>query len=113
MIAQSQFREDLYFRLSMVEIKLRRLADRKEALPPSQRHFLAKSAAEYKQSQRLLTRRAQPCSPAISWLGNVRELENVLGNVCMMAETDTLDVRDFPALPHHDGSVQAPVPTRR
>jgi DNA-binding NtrC family response regulator len=96
MIAEKQFREDLYFRLAMVEIKLPPLADRKEDLPLLCQHFLAHFAAEYHKPLRGLTRRAQALLSRHSWPGNIRELENVLGNACMMAEDDAIDVRDLP-----------------
>ena len=96
MIAEKQFREDLFFRLSMVEIKLPRLADRKEDLPLLEQHFLARFAQEYNPPLRSLTRRAQALLSRYSWPGNIRELENVLGNACMMAEDEAIDVRDLP-----------------
>ncbi len=96
MISEKQFREDLYFRLSMVEIKLPRLADRKEDLPLLEQHFLARFAHEYNKPLRGLTRRARALLSRYSWPGNVRELENVLGHACMMAEDDAIDVRDLP-----------------
>jgi DNA-binding NtrC family response regulator len=96
MIAERQFREDLYFRLAMVEIKLPRLADRKEDLPLLEQHFLARFAREFNKPLRSLSRRAQALLSRHSWPGNVRELENVLGNACMMAEGDAIDVRDLP-----------------
>jgi len=102
MIGEKQFREDLYFRLSMVEINLPRLADRKEDLPLLEQHFLAKFAAEYNKPLRGLTRRAQAVLSRHSWPGNVRELENVLGNACMMAEDDAIDVRDLPEPLRHE-----------
>jgi transcriptional regulator with PAS, ATPase and Fis domain len=96
MVAGKQFREDLYFRLSMVEIKLPRLADRKEDLPLLEQHFLTRFAEEYKKPLRGLTRRAQALLSRHSWPGNVRELENVIGNACMMAEDEAIDVHDLP-----------------
>ena len=96
MIAEKQFREDLFFRLSMVEIKLPRLAERKEDLPLLEQHFLERFASEYNKPLRRLARRAQMLLSRYSWPGNVRELENVLGNASMMAEDDALDVRDLP-----------------
>jgi DNA-binding NtrC family response regulator len=96
MIAEKQFREDLYFRLSMVEISLPRLADRREDLPLLEQHFLARFAREYNKPLRGLTRRAQAVLSRHSWPGNVRELENVIGNACMMAEDEAIDVRDLP-----------------
>ena len=96
-VAEKRFREDLYYRLSMVEIQVPRLAERKEDLPLLERHFIAKFAAEYKKEIRGLTHRAQMRLSLHSWPGNVRELENVLGHASMMAMGDTIDVGDFPS----------------
>ena len=96
LVAEKQFRDALYYRLSMVEIKLPRLADRKEDLPLLERHFVERFAAQYNKPLRGITRRAQALLARYPWRGNVRELENVLGNACMMAEGNTIDVRDLP-----------------
>jgi two-component system response regulator HydG len=91
-----QFREDLYYRLSMVEIRVPRLADRKEDLNMLERYFVDKFAHEYGKAIRRITPRAQIVLSRCSWPGNVRELENVLGHACMMAESDVIDVKDLP-----------------
>jgi len=114
MIAEKQFREDLYYRLSMVEIKLPRLADRKEDLPLLEQHLLARFAREYNKPLRGLTRRAQALLSRYSWPGNIRELENVLGNACMIAEDEAIDVRDLPEalrqeMPLKNGDDEAPL----
>ena len=95
-ISEKQFREDLYFRLSMIEIKVPGLADRKEDLPLLEHHFLEHFSKEYGKSIRSISQRAQAVLRSYSWPGNVRELENVLGNACMMADGDTIDVRNLP-----------------
>jgi len=95
-IAEKRFREDLYYRLSMVELRMPPLAGRKEDLPLLQRHFIRRFAAQYKKEIHGLTYRAQIVLSQHSWPGNVRELENVLGNACMMATGDILDVDDLP-----------------
>ncbi|HXP82807.1 MAG TPA: sigma-54 dependent transcriptional regulator [Verrucomicrobiae bacterium] len=97
MVSQGKFREDLYFRLCMIELKVPSLAERREDLPILQRHFLKSFAAQYKKPLAGLTRRAQTLLARYSWPGNVRELENVLGHACMMTESDVIDVRDLPA----------------
>jgi DNA-binding NtrC family response regulator len=97
MIAEKTFREDLYYRLSMVELKLPPLADRKEDLPLLYRHFLSRFRAQYNKEIRGLTRRAQALLSQYSWPGNVRQLENVLGSASMMAQQETIDVHDLPA----------------
>ncbi len=96
MVAAKEFREDLYYRLAMVEIKVPSLADRKEDLPLLVRHFVDRFAAEYKKPIRGLTRRAQTLLSRYSWPGNVRELENVIGNACMMVQGEVLDVQALP-----------------
>jgi DNA-binding NtrC family response regulator len=95
-INEKRFREDLYYRLSMVEIQTPRLAERKEDLPLLQRHFVARFAALYGKELRGLTHRAQIRLSRHSWPGNVRELENVLGHAAMMTMSDTIDVQDLP-----------------
>ena len=95
-VAEKRFREDLYYRLSMVEIESPRLADRKEDLPLLERHFVARFAAQYGKEIRGLTHRAQIRLSQHSWPGNVRELENVIGHAAMMTMSNTIDVQDLP-----------------
>ena len=95
-IAEKRFREDLYYRLSMVEIKVPSLEELKEDLPLLELHLIAKFASQYGKEIRGLTRRAQIQLAMHSWPGNVRELENVIGHACMMTLGDTIDVQDLP-----------------
>jgi len=96
MIAENQFREDLYYRLAMVEISLPRLSERREDLPLLQRYFLQKFSEQYHKQISGITRRAQARMLSYPWPGNVREFENVIGNACMMAEGHTIDIDDLP-----------------
>ena len=95
-VADKEFRDDLYYRLSMVEVKLPLLAERKEDVPLLVRYLVERFATQYNKPIRGLTRRAQALLARYSWPGNVRELENALGHACMMVEGDLIDVRDFP-----------------
>jgi DNA-binding NtrC family response regulator len=97
MVKEGTFREDLYYRLTMAEITLPRLADRREDLPLLQRHFVEKFATEYKKPVTGITRRAQARLAVHSWPGNIRELENVIGNACMMVDGTIIDIADLPA----------------
>jgi DNA-binding NtrC family response regulator len=99
-IADKQFREDLYYRLSMVEINVPSLAERKEDLPLLERHFISRFASQYGKQIHALTHRAQIALALHSWPGNVRELENVIGHACMMTLGDTIDIQDLPAYLH-------------
>ena len=96
MVVEKTFREDLYYRLAMVEIKLPRLAERKEDLLLLQRFFLERFAGEYNKEIIGITRRAQAALARYNWPGNVRELENVIGSACMITESKIIDIRDLP-----------------
>lgn len=97
MIRQEKFREDLYYRLSMIEVGLPSLAERKEDLPLLYKFFVEKFNAQYEKRVSGITRRAQVLLGRYHWPGNVRELENVLGNACMMVDGPVLDVKDMPS----------------
>ena len=96
MARQGKFREDLYFRLSAVELKVPSLAERPEDLPLLERHFLKAFAAQYNKPVSGLTRRTQTVLARYPWPGNIRELQNVIEHACMMADSDVIDVRDLP-----------------
>jgi DNA-binding NtrC family response regulator len=96
MVREKQFREDLYYRLAIVEITLPSLATRGEDLPLLQRFFLQKFAADYGKPIAGLTRRAQARLAAYHWPGNIRELESVIGNACMMTDGNVIDIDDLP-----------------
>jgi DNA-binding NtrC family response regulator len=104
-ILDKRFREDLYYRLSMVEIHVPGLAERKEDLPLLERHFITRFAAQYGKQIRGLTHRAQILLSLHSWPGNVRELENVIGHACMMTMSEMIDVPDLPGYLHSKGEV--------
>jgi DNA-binding NtrC family response regulator len=108
MVREGKFREDLYYRLAVVEIDLPPLADRREDLPLLQRFFLEKFAKEYEKPIAGLTRRAQTRMAAYPWPGNIRELESVIGNACMMADGKFLDVGDLPERIQAQSSSQSP-----
>lgn len=99
--AGGRFRDDLYYRLSMIEIRLPSLCERADDLPLLTRFFLERFAREFDKSIRGLSRRAEALLARYSWPGNVRELENVLGHASMMADGDLLDVNDLPAHLHN------------
>jgi DNA-binding NtrC family response regulator len=96
LVKQGKFRQDLYYRLSMVELRVPSLKERLEDLPLLQRHFLQHFAAEYKKPISGLTRRAQAALAQYAWPGNIREVQNVIGHACMMTESEFIDVRDLP-----------------
>jgi DNA-binding NtrC family response regulator len=101
LIENKQFREDLYYRLAMVELDTPPLNERKEDLPLLQNYFLKRFSEQFNKEVRGITRRAQVLLTRHAWPGNVRELENALGHACMMAVTDMIDVEDLPQSIRH------------
>ena len=93
---KGQFREDLFYRLAMIEIQLPPLSERKEDLPLLERHFLQHFSTKYSKELRGISRRAQILMTRHPWPGNVRELENVIGNACMMAQGKLVSDQDLP-----------------
>jgi DNA-binding NtrC family response regulator len=88
---EGRFREDLYYRLNGVTIKLPPLRERKADIPLLARHFLDRYAAKKK-----LTARAIEALQTYSWPGNVRELQMVMQRAAILTSSDTLDAPDLP-----------------
>jgi DNA-binding NtrC family response regulator len=96
-VADTLFREDLYYRLAMVEIPVPSLAERKQDLPLLIQHFVTKFSQQFGKQIRGVSPRARLLLERHSWPGNVRELENAIGHAAMMAEGDEIDAGDLPA----------------
>ena len=95
-VSDGSFREDLFYRLSMIEIRVPPLRDRKEDLPLLERYFVKKYSEQFNKEVRELTQRAHLALARHNWPGNVRELENVIGHACMMTASEVIDVGDLP-----------------
>jgi DNA-binding NtrC family response regulator len=98
-----RFREDLYYRLSMVELTVPPMKDRAEDIPLLARHFVEKFSHEFSKSIESLTPRALIVLERYGWPGNVRELEHVIGRACMLTDSTIIDVRDLPENLVHAG----------
>ena len=86
-MAASQFREDLYYRLNVVTLTLPTLAERREDIPLLANHFLDKLAAKYGRRLSGFAPEALKALIAAPWPGNVRQLYNVVEQVCALATT--------------------------
>ncbi|MEO8904352.1 MAG: sigma 54-interacting transcriptional regulator [Polyangiaceae bacterium] len=95
MVAEGKFREDLYYRIHVVELRVPALRERPEDIPQLVDHFLGLFAARYKREKNGLTKDALARLAQYSWPGNVRQLENVLLNAWVMSEDLELDASDF------------------
>jgi two-component system response regulator HydG len=95
-VAAGRFREDLFYRLDTIQIRVPGLAERLEDLPTLITFFIKKYNAAYGKQIQGLTRRAQTVLLQHSWPGNVRELENVLSSASLVALNNFIDVHDLP-----------------
>ena len=96
MVAQKLFREDLYYRLDVIDIYVPPLRERTEDILPLINHFLDKYAQEMGSEPPGLSDRAIESLNTYSWPGNVRELENLTQRLLVNADSDTLEVADLP-----------------
>ncbi len=86
-MASGQFREDLYYRLNVVTLSLPTLAERREDIPLLANHFLHKLAAKYGRRLSGFAPEALKALTTAAWPGNVRQLYNVVEQVCALSTT--------------------------
>jgi len=102
-VLAGRFREDLYYRLSSIQIRIPPLTERLEDIPLLVQFFLKKYNEAYGKTISGLTRRAQAVLLQHAWPGNVRELENVISSSCITAGGDFIDLSDLPEGLEHRG----------
>jgi len=107
MVADGKFREDLYFRLNVVQLHLPPLRERSEDIPLLAGHFLREAARENEKPARELTSDAMRCLLAYRWPGNVRELRAAIEHGVVMANGPKITLRDLPAALRATGTEQA------
>lgn len=95
-VLAGRFREDLYYRLSSIQIRIPPLTERLEDIPLLVQFFLKKYNDAYGKQISGLSRRAQAVLLQHGWPGNVRELENVISSACITAAGDFIDLADLP-----------------
>jgi DNA-binding NtrC family response regulator len=95
-VLAGRFREDLFYRLSTIQIRVPSLTERLEDIPLLIQHFLKKYNQAYNKQIQGLTRRAQTVLLQHSWPGNVRELENVISGAAIRGVNEFIDVDDLP-----------------
>jgi two-component system response regulator AtoC len=114
MVAEGKFREDLYFRLNVVQLHLPPLRERSEDIPLLAEHFLSDAARENEKPVRELTSDAMKCLLTYPWPGNVRELRAAIEHGVVMAGGPKITLRDLPAAvreaAHPGALVRGPMP---
>jgi two-component system response regulator PilR (NtrC family)/two-component system response regulator HydG len=102
-VLAGRFREDLYYRLSSIQIRLPPLTERLEDIPLLVQFLLKKYNVAYGKTISGLTRRAQAALLQHAWPGNVREMENVISSACITSGGDFIDLADLPEGLQHRG----------
>jgi DNA-binding NtrC family response regulator len=97
MIERGEFREDLYYRLKVVDLHLPTLSRRKEDIPELVGMFLRDLNPRMGKNVRDITPRALDALMAYSWPGNIRELRNAIEHALLFCDEDTLDLPHLPA----------------
>ncbi len=95
-VLAGHFREDLFYRLNTIQIRVPSLAERFDDIPMLIQYFLKKYNEAYNKQIHGLTRRAQALLLQHAWPGNVRELENVISCACLTSSNEFIDVDDLP-----------------
>jgi DNA-binding NtrC family response regulator len=94
-VTENRFREDLFYRLNVIEIEIPPLRDRREDIPLLVRHFAAKSARNQNSTEKLVVPEAMSVLVGYDWPGNVRELENAIERAFVLSG-DEIDVDSLP-----------------
>jgi len=91
-LAQGQFREDLYYRLNVVSLRMPSLGERREDIPLLANHFLARLSEKYGKRFNGFAPDAMKALTTASWPGNVRQLHNVVEQVCALTTTPLISL---------------------
>jgi two-component system response regulator AtoC len=97
LVAEGKFREDLFFRLDVVNIMLPPLRDRSADIPMLCTHFIAEVSEKNAKAVESITPDAMNLLMAYRWPGNVRELRNTIEKMVVLCRGDRLTARDIPA----------------
>ena len=96
MIKEGKFREDLFYRISVINVKLPPLRDRKEDIIPISLNYLERLKTKMTTPLRTISHEAEQAFLNYSWPGNIRELQNVVEYAANLCDSDTLTLADLP-----------------
>ena len=115
-VEQQKFRDDLYYRLNVINIKMPPLRDRKEDIPSLVEHFLAKHRYSASAQPATISEEALKRLVEYDWPGNVRELENVVERAVVLSRGQIITSRELPFGDHeaeHDGEEGPEIPSEK
>lgn len=96
LVAETKFREDLYYRLNVLNLHIPPLRERREDIPSLAHHFLRLTAARLGKSVDRLSPEAMESLKAHHWSGNIRELENAIERAVALSSDQQIEVEDLP-----------------
>lgn len=96
LVAKGQFREDLFYRLSVIPINLPPLRDRREDIPVLIDYFVQDYNRRFNKAVKGLTKQARSALQKYDWPGNVRELKNAIERAMILQDEGLLDIQWFP-----------------
>ena len=96
MVKQGKFREDLYYRLKVIEVKLPPLRERVVGIPLLANHFLGLFRKQLGKKIAIISDQAMECMVRYSWPGNVRELRHVIERACVFCHDEVLQLKHLP-----------------
>ncbi|HWP48676.1 MAG TPA: sigma-54 dependent transcriptional regulator [Candidatus Limnocylindrales bacterium] len=95
-VREGNFREDLFYRLNVIPIKVPPLRERKEDIPLLIHHFIAKYNKRLNKSVQGISEEAKAALMEYNWPGNIRELENVIERTVLLLDSDFITLKDLP-----------------
>lgn len=95
-IQANRFREDLFYRLNVIPIRVPPLRDRRDDIPALCKHYFGLYAKKFARKMKRLSPDALEALSRYRWPGNVRELKNIVERLSIMTRSDTIDVDDLP-----------------
>jgi DNA-binding NtrC family response regulator len=107
-VEEGRFRDDLYYRLNVVNIEIPPLRDRREDIPALVEHFVQMHNRELKKNFKGADSTTLKLLMSLPWKGNVRELDNVIEHAMILGEGDWITTRDLPRALQQDVGIPAP-----
>ncbi len=95
-VREKRFREDLYYRLNVIEIRVPPLRDRPGEIVPLAEYFIERSAEMHHRAALKLSEEARGALSGYSWPGNIRELKNLIERAVVLSRGDTITLSDLP-----------------
>lgn len=111
-VSENRFREDLFYRLNVIEISLPPLRERREDIPLLIKHFISRTAKEQNAPEKTFSPEAMQALINYGWQGNVRELQNAVERAFLLSDEEIL-LENLPPKIKNDSSIQFEMRDRR